>query len=290
LTLDRGRLPRGLALRLGLRRVSPDPRLPAPGAGHVRRVSGLIESGGGFRPPFRAQDPAIDPREPQGGEGAAAGFDHGWQGCTMSAGGMAHGWHRQSSTATRTGTPWGGDVRHAQSDLVGGTDLYDLRRAWAKLDGAELRIRTGQGWPGLEDAWRDWRAAVIQGIGNVPGEGTYSGAHAIVLLPERHPTDPAARLIGDPLTSGYQWVPRAKIRAWAEAWDPELSFAVSAAHPPPAPPTPTPEPPPGPPAPPEPPVASWDLAAALWPSDGLVWPWAPGRWGGPAWSAIGWAW
>ena len=28
---------------------------------------------------------------------------------------------------------WGGDLRHSQGDLSGGTDLYDARDAWAEF-------------------------------------------------------------------------------------------------------------------------------------------------------------
>lgn len=289
--IDRGALPRWLAVWLGLRRLSPDGRRPPPGRQNVieRLCRPAPDTGGGiFRPPFRRQDPSKDPREPQGGEGSGAGNDHGWNNCTMASGGMAHGWHRQNSSDI--GTPWGGDLRHApgQPDMSGGTDLYDLRDAWDGWDGAPLTIKSGQGWGAVRDARADWRAIVLQGTGNTPGEGTYTGAHAVVVLPEQHSS--GEWLMGDPLTSGYQWVPEAKLRSWAEAFSGSIAFAVSKAVPPapPEPPEPEPEPPgptPTPTPPPRPrpdPVAWYGASSAVTAWDDDDWP------TGPPWDLTGW--
>ena len=76
--LDRGTLlPRWLAILLGLRRMSPAPgdRLPTLADVYAPEHP---DTGGGFRPSFRQQDPAKDPKEPYGGESSSRGSDHGW--------------------------------------------------------------------------------------------------------------------------------------------------------------------------------------------------------------------
>jgi hypothetical protein len=286
--MDRGDLPRWLAVWLGLRRLSPADGQAPPGWRNIveRLCRPAPDTGGGvFRPPFRGQSPNVDPREPQGGEGSSAGEDHAWNGCTMSSGGMAHGWHVQDGGTDDT--PWGGDLRHApgQPDMSGGTDLYDLRDAWEGWSGAELKIKSGQGWGAVRDARADWRAIVLQGTGNTPGEGSYTGAHAVVVLPERDPSGDEW-LMGDPLTSGYQWVPESKLRSWAEAFSSGIAFAVSKGHPPkppepePEPPEPEPEPPGPAPAPEPPPVP----APMFWGDPGP----STAAWDGSWWDAPGW--
>jgi len=236
-------LPRGLAFWLGIRRRSPRgdkwpwwtvvvPRLP-------------VDTGGAFRAAWRPQDPSLDPREPGGGESSAAGNDHGWSNCTMSSGAMALAYQRAPNQGSLA--PWGGDLRHRQSDLSGGTDLYDVRTAWASY-GETLTIRTGAGWAAVVEAHEDGRAIVIQGEGNVPGSQTFDGGHGCVIAPETHSN--GQWLFGDPLATGWQWVSVSSIKTWAQAMSSSVYFAVGELPPatpppdPPKPPTPTPPPPP----------------------------------------------
>ena len=205
---------------------------------------------------------------------------------------MAHGWHEQGTSTTDS--PWGGSLRHSgQPDMEGGTDLYDARDAWDYWSGADLKIKSGQGWSAVREAREDWRAIILQGTGNTPGQGTYTGAHAIVVLPEPH--SGGEWLIGDPLCTDYQRVPESKLREWAEAFSSGIAFAVSRSVPPsepepPEPPEPTPEPPPAP-IPPPPPVnaggAGWHgpepSSFATWPGTwptvtGSVWGMRDGSW------------
>ena len=73
-------LPRWLALLLRIRRVTPVGWYDWPD--RSVKVAPLGDTGGTFRAAWRQQDPAVDPREPYGGESNATGSDHGWSGCT----------------------------------------------------------------------------------------------------------------------------------------------------------------------------------------------------------------
>jgi len=169
-----------------------------------------------YRPVFRQQKPSVDPREPWPGESNAKGDEHAWNNCTMTSGAMALDYHTRGAKRL-----WGGDLRHRQSDLSGGTDLNDLKAAWARL-GYTLSIRSGQGWAGVIAARREDRAIILQGIGDTPGSGTYRGAHAAIWLPDG--------AWGDPLASRWQSVPQSSIRTWAERLNPRIQFAVTRAR------------------------------------------------------------
>lgn len=310
---------------LGLRRITPGLwERPTPRS--LREVPPLDTGGGGFyRPAHRQQDPAVDPREPGGGESASRGSDHGWCNCTMASGAMALDFATQGRLAK-----WGGDLRHRQGDLDGGTDLYDLREAFAAY-GEDLVIRSGRGWDALKQDRAEGRFLVVQGEGNVPGSETFDGGHACAVGPETRDGD---WLFGDPLASGWQWVPPSKVRDWMEAWaGPGLAWARTTREVPPEPdPAPEPEPPPTPAPPPPGPgyaegvaqgrldgsaaaldavFASWrpgtwppDLSAPLWDVaawDGATWPWpwpyplaallaarTPAAWGTAGWTAATW--
>jgi len=230
-------LPRSWAVRLGIRRLSP--------RGNDRPSFSVevtpLDTGGGYRAKHRMQNPSKDPSEPYGGEGSSVGEDHGWSGCTMSAGADVIAYQQPRGGLT----PWGGDLRHRQSDLSGGTDLYDLRTAWAEY-GESLTIKSGSGWSALVDAHNAGRAIVAQGEGNVPGSETYDGAHACAIGPE---TNSAGDwLFGDPLASDWQWVPPGKVRTWMEnLCGSGLCYAAGEKPPADPPPEPTPTPPPLPP-------------------------------------------
>jgi hypothetical protein len=232
-------LPRWLAIALRVRRVGPI-RGREPWTSY--QVDEAGDTGGGFRAAWRPQDPSKDPREPGGGESSSAGTDHGWANCTMSSGAMALAYQQPRGALA----PWGGDLRHSgQSDLSGGTDLYDVRDAWEEL-GEVLTIKSGAGWSAVRTARSEGRAIVIQGEGNVPGSEAFSGGHGCVISPEEH--SGGSWLFGDPLASGWQWVSESSIRSWAEAWQSSIAFAVGEKPPATPPPTPTPTPPPAGPA------------------------------------------
>jgi len=220
---------------LGLRRRSPGrDRRPSKwdtgGAAPDQRATG-----GWYRPTHRKQDPAVDPREPGGGESGSRGNDHGWSNCTMASGAMALDFHTLGRLQV-----WGGDLRHRQDDQEGGTDLGDVRQAWAAY-GETLTIRSGRGWSSLTADRSAGRYLVVQGQGDVPGSATFTGGHACVLGTETN--QGGDWLWGDPLAGGWQWASPGAIRKWMEAWRSSLDYAMTAAHPPSTPPpTPTPEP------------------------------------------------
>jgi hypothetical protein len=231
-------LPRWLAVWLGIRRLTP------VGDYWPRRsttVEPIADTGGTFRAAWRQQDPAVDPREPNGGESSSVGNDHGWSGCTMTAGALAIAYQQPRGGLA----PWGGDMRHRQTDLAGGTDLYDLRTAWSAY-GEQLNIRSGAGWSELVEAHDQGRAIVVQGSGNVPGAETFDGGHACAIAPETQAD--GDWLFGDPLATGWQWVTPSSIRSWAERWQSSIAFATGEL-PPSSPPDPDPVPQPPAPAP-----------------------------------------
>lgn len=224
-------LPRWLAVWLGIRRLSPGDRWPVGLAVNVPP----LDTGGAYRAKHRRQDPSADPSEPYGSESSSVGSDHGWSGCTMAAGADAIAYQSPRGELT----PWGGDLRHRQSDLSGGTDLYDLRTAWAAY-GETLTIRSGSGWSAVVKAHDEGRAIVVQGTGNVPGSQTFDGAHACAIGPETRSSD-GAYLFGDPLASDWQWCSASSIRSWMERFSSGCYFAVGEL--PPADPGPAPIPP-----------------------------------------------
>jgi len=228
-------LPRWLAIALRIRRLSPGRRRP-----NHRVVVPELDTGGGFRASWREQDPAKDPKEPNGSESSSTGTDHGWSNCTMTAGALAIAYQQPRGSVA----PWGGDMRHRQSDLSGGTDLFDLRTSWDTY-GEVLTIKSGAGWSAVKTAHNEGRAIVIQGSGNVPGSESFDGGHACCIAPETH--SDGRWLFGDPLASGWQWVKPGDIETWAERWQSSVAFAVGEKPPPP--PTPEPECPDCPPLP-----------------------------------------
>jgi hypothetical protein len=209
-------LPRGLAIALGIRRVAP---------GRCRPYRSVVvepidpDTGGAFRAAWREQDPAVDPREPNGGESSSTGTDHGWSNCTCTSGAIALAYQEPRGAVA----PWGGDLRHRQGDLSGGTDLLDIRDAWSTY-GETLTIRSGSGWSAVVTAHDEGRAIVIQGSGNVPGSESFDGGHACVIGPET--SSSGSWLWGDPLASGWQWVSPSSVRSWAEQWQGSIAFAV----------------------------------------------------------------
>ena len=201
----------------------PRLRLPRPdripNASNEREVP-PIDTGGAFRPDWRKQNPASDPKEPYGGESASTGEEHGWSGCTMTAAALAYAYARGDASG-----PWGGDFRHHQSDLTGGTDLVDADEAFHNYGNENLDIRTGNGWADLKAKRAEGRAVVIQGEGNVPGTESFDGGHACCIGLETN--SDGKWLWGDPLASGWQWVTESSIRDWAENLSSGIYFAVT---------------------------------------------------------------
>lgn len=232
---------------LGLRRYTPRIRGKVPMFSVTVPDIGDTGGGGWFRPAYRMQDPAKDSKEPYGSESSSAGNDHGWSNCTMSSGAMALAFATDGAKA-----PWGGDMRHHQSDLSGGTDLNDLDQAFAAYD-VSFSIKSGSGWDDVQRYRKEGRAIVIQGEGNVPGSESFDGGHACVISPETQ-SDASKWLFGDPLATGWQWVSESSIKEWAQRWNSGISFGITAANTPAPPPDPEPEPDPGHPAPPVEPI------------------------------------
>ena len=226
-------LPRRLAVALGLRRLTPAGCYWPRRSVQVEPIS--ADTGGAFRAAWREQNPAVDPREPNGGESASTGDNHGWSNCTCTSGALAIAYQQPRGSLA----PWGGDLRHRQGDLEGGTDLLDIRAAWSTY-GETLNVRSGAGWSAVVAAHDEGRAIVIQGTGNVPGSESFDGGHACAIAPETH--SDGRWLFGDPLASGWQWIDPGAIRSWAERWQSSIAFATGEKPPNTPPPTPEPEP------------------------------------------------
>lgn len=236
------RLPREVAIAAGLRKIAPRPdRIPNESN---LRVVPQIDTGAAFRADWRMQDPSKDPKEPYGSESSGTGNDHGWSNCTMVSAALCYAYAVQDKSG-----PQGGDMRHHQDDMSGGTDLYDADTAFHRYGDQNLDIRTGEGWSSVKAAHNEGRAILIQGEGNVPGDESFDGSHACVIAPETH--SDGRWLFGDPLATGWQWVEPSKIESWAKNLGSGIYFAVTKVQSTPPPPTPEPEPePPKPPPPP----------------------------------------
>jgi len=201
------------------------PRDGEPRPDRITEVPELVDTRGGWRAAHRPQDPAKDPREPYGSESSSVGSDHAWSGCTMAAGAVAYAY--EAHYAGHDDAPWGGDMRHHQDDMDGGTDLGDLRTAWSRYGGLNLTIQSGSGWSAVAEAHQAGRAIVIQGEGDCPGSGTFTGGHACAIGPE---TDGQGRwLWSDPVTTAWQWVTPGSIKAWAERLSSGVLFGVTRA-------------------------------------------------------------
>lgn len=244
-------LPRWLAVWLGIRKLSPRDGEPRPS--RIVQLQRPGDTGGGYRPDERPQDPSIDPREPASGESSSSGESHGWANCTMASGAIALAYHTRGERE-----PWGGHLRHEQDDQSGGTDLYDLRQAWERYAGETLTIKTGAGWSAVAKAHDEKRAIVLQGTGEVPGAGDYAGAHAVCIGIDTN--NAGSWLLYDPLVSAYQWVSASSLRSWAERFHSSIAFAVSrVVEEPDEPDEPDepPKPPPAPDVPPSPVLVDW---------------------------------
>lgn len=145
--------------------------------------------------------------------------------CTLESGAMALDYHTQGRLQH-----WGGELERHQPDHSGGTDLYDLAKAWAYY--GETLVQGTGGWAGVKAALGQGRAVILQGkvtsttvIDSCqPG---FRGGHAI----ELNPSATSWGRVGDPLCRAFHPVSEATVRAYAQALNPRVQFAVSAAHP-----------------------------------------------------------
>ena len=215
--------------RTRLRLPRPD---RIPNASNERTVPEL-DTGGAFRPDWRMQSPSKDPKEPYGSESSGTGENHAWSNCTMTAAALAYAYARGDASG-----PWGGDFRHHQSDMDGGTDLHDADEAFHNYGNENLDVRIGLGWADLKAKRGEGRAIVIQGEGNVPGTESFDGGHACCIGLETN--SDGKWLWGDPLASGWQWVTESSIRDWAENLSSGIYYACTKVAP--MPPTTTPPP------------------------------------------------
>lgn len=202
-------------------------KLPRDGERRPDRIVEVvdIDTGGSWRPAHRPQNPSSDPGEPGGGESSSAGDSHAWSNCTMSAAAVAFAYEDHYAGSSRA--PWGGHLRHNQDDQSGGTDLNDAKQAWSRYGGRTLTIKSGTGWDDVERAHSERRAIVIQGEGDCPGSGDFTGGHACCIGPET--SSDGKWLWSDPDTSGWQWVTPSSIKTWAQRISSSILFAVSRA-------------------------------------------------------------
>ena len=150
---------------------------------------------------------------------------HEGSNCLMASGAMALDYHTRGRLQV-----WGGDLRHRQMDLEGGTDLRDLRTAWGSY-GETLDIRTGQGWAGVLAALTEGRGVLLCGdSGELDGSCAeiQDVEHGIFVHPDR---DAAGRYrYGDPWCAlpGWKWATPAALKLYATPLG--MQFAVTAAQ------------------------------------------------------------
>lgn len=135
--------------------------------------------------------------------------------CTMESGAMALDFHTQGAIRV-----WGGELLSktglSHSQIIDGTNLWDLDRAWAAY-GQDFDIRAGQNWESFLYALQSGRAAVLQGDYDqfsldVRCQDSFTGNHAILVLPEKNGS---SWLVGDPLCSDFAWVEEYKLNKYA---------------------------------------------------------------------------
>jgi hypothetical protein len=194
----------------GWRRSTLSERVPLEVEPDHRSELEPIDTGGAYRATYRSQfGDASESHSSPHSEGSN---------CTMAAAAMALDHHTGGGIRRKPG-----EMRHAQSDDDGGTDLNDAAEAWAR-NGASLSIRSGSGWPKVVDALEEGRGVILQGTGGLAGCGDYTGGHAIYVAPE---ASGSRWLKGDPECSGWEWQEASSLRAFAERLASGVNFAVS---------------------------------------------------------------
>lgn len=146
--------------------------------------------------------------------------------CTMTAGAMALDYHTRGQIQV-----WGGDLEKHQNDHVGGTDLNDLKIAWAYY-GQVMTPGTG-GWAGVTSALAQGKAVVLAGdydqLTNYSCQLGFDDDHAIVLIPSTD--NQYGFVVGDPLCRNFKTIPASVIKAYAEKFSASVYFATSKAQP-----------------------------------------------------------
>ena len=142
-----------------------------------------------------------------------------WFNCTMASGAMALDFDTLGHIQVM-----GGTLRSHSGDSSGGTGLGSpgLTRAWAYYSQI-LHDHVGETFGDALAALRQYRAIVLQGMyGQLPAAYqsplnslSYTGPHAVVLLPEFNPAGDV--LMGDPLNDKYIYVPQVHLRNFAAA-------------------------------------------------------------------------
>lgn len=158
--------------------------------------------------------------------GLALARAHRASNCTMNAGACALEAHTKGKVNVL-----GGDLRHHQSDQTGGTDLADLRQAWAAYKQL-LAVRSGSGWAGVKSAIAEGRGVVLQGDSEAFAENTcsgkYDGDHAIYISPVSRSVGGTLQWrINDSICPTSRWESAGRIKAYAIKLNPRVQFAVT---------------------------------------------------------------
>ena len=114
----------------------------------------------------------------------------------------------------------GAEMRKRQQDQSGGTDAYDLQRAWATYKEV-LVIRNGKYWADLiKDRGRGWFVSIDVWYAEIPVaircQSNGNIGHTMGVAPETH--SDGRWLVSDPLCTGYKWVKPSDLRRAMEAW------------------------------------------------------------------------
>ena len=136
-----------------------------------------------------------------------------WQNCRMAVGATALDFHTEGSK-----TSTGASMRKRQTDMVGGTDAYDLQRSWNTYN-EKLVIRNGKYWDDLlEDRKRGWFVSLDVWYAELPDRCQQAGniGHTIGVAPET--LDNGKWLVSDPLCSGYKWMVPSDLKRAAQTW------------------------------------------------------------------------
>ena len=136
-----------------------------------------------------------------------------WNNCRMAAGATMLDFHTEGSK-----TSTGAKMRERQTDHAGGTDAYDLQRAWQSYD-ERLVIRNGKYWADLvNDRKKGWFVSLDVWYAELPDRCQQSGniGHTIGVAPET--LDNGRWLVSDPLCSGYKWMVPGDLQRAAQAW------------------------------------------------------------------------
>lgn len=171
-----------------------------------------------YRAPNRRQ--LSDPTEDRYDHPPESPSAHRSANCTMAAGATALDWHTEGDVAVQ-----GGDLRHRQGDLTGGTSLYDVLDGWQTY-GQSFEIREGP-WADVLDTWEWGDGVLLQGLSEVFTSGcaaTFDGPHCIFVPPDESAGDMA---VADPLCADYHRESLSTLRAYAEGlWGGIIQYGI----------------------------------------------------------------